>query len=527
MSTTADRCTARTGPIPVRRIMRDAWPGFSLAAEGAMGEAGFQDIEDQNACFGDGYFPMAISNLYDRRVSAAIGYLDNAVRRRPNLAIWDRTRVLGLTLEGRRAVGLAVKRQGGKRQGGKHQDGKRQDIRAGQVILCTGALHTPGHLLRAGIGPGADLQRLGIPVVQDLPGVGKNLQEHPTTSVSAYLDAAGRIEDPLARHIHTEEMAWGSADFAISIGVASFPFGFAALSGNPDIMRDVVMPFVNDREAKYIGCWAITEPDHGSDTLMVGTEQFKQPETASDLQARLDGDEWVINGQKSAWVVNGTISTHALAFLGIDRSRGQAGGGVALIPLNLPGVSKGKPLDKLGQRALNQGEIFFENVRIPKPYMLVEPGGYSYVIDSVLAGANAFMGAAFTGVARAAFEEALVYTRQRVQGGKPICEHQAVQLKLFDMFTKVEAARALSRAAFVYNNTTTPPATQYSQASKVFCTQTAFEVASDALQLFGGYGLTKEMLVEKLFRDARAALIEDGTNEVMSLGGARKIIDTY
>ena len=337
----------------------------------------------------------------------------------------------------------------------------------------------------------------------------------------------GADMSPLARHIYTEEIAWGSADFAISIGVTSFPFSFAAMSGNPDIMRDVVMPFVNDREAKYIGCWAITEPQHGSDSLLIGVDQFRDPKAAFECTARLDGDEWVINGQKSAWVSNGTIATHALAFLGIDRNRGQAGGGVALIPLNLPGVTKGKPLDKMGQRALNQGEIFFEDVRIPKPYMLVEPGGYSYVIDTVLAGANAGMSAIFTGVARAAFEEALAYTRQRVQGGKPICEHQAVQLKLFDMFTKVEAARALSRAAMIYNAATTPPATHYSIAAKVYCTQTAFEVASDALQLHGGYGLAKEMLVEKLFRDARASMIEDGTNEVLSLAGARKLIDSY
>jgi alkylation response protein AidB-like acyl-CoA dehydrogenase len=332
---------------------------------------------------------------------------------------------------------------------------------------------------------------------------------------------------PLARHIFTEEMAWGSADFAIGLGVTSFPFGFAAMSGNPDIMREVVMPFVNDAEATRIGCWAITEPEHGSDTLMVGTEQFAQPETASDLQARPDGDDWLISGQKSAWVSNGTIASHALAFLGIDRSRGQTGGGVAVIPLDLPGVSRGAPLNKLGQRALNQGEIFFDEVRIPKSYMLVEPGGYSFIIDNVLAGANAFMGAAFTGVARAAFEEALGYARQRVQGGKPICEHQAVQLKLFDMFIKVETARQLSRAALAYNTETSPPATQYSQASKVYCTQAAFEVASDAVQIFGGYGLSKEFLVEKLFRDARAALIEDGTNEVMSLSGVRKVIDSY
>jgi len=341
-------------------------------------------------------------------------------------------------------------------------------------------------------------------------------------------EALGGVDtSPLARHIHAEEMGWGSADFAIGLGVAPFPFSFAAMSGNPDIMRDIVVPFAQDREAKYIGCWAITEPHHGSDSLLIGSDQFQREELAFDLQARLDGDEWVINGQKSAWVSNGTIATHALTFLGVDRSRGMAGSGVAVIPLDLPGVSRGKPLNKLGQRALNQGEIFFDNARIPKHYMLVQPEGYPFIIDSVLAGANAGMGAIFTGVARAAFEEALNYCRHRVQGGKPICEHQAVQLKLMDMFIKVEAARSLSRAAMVYNATTVPPATQYSIASKVFCTQTAFEVASDGLQLFGGYGLAKEILIEKLFRDARASMIEDGTNEVLSLAGARRIIDQY
>ncbi|MBI2913508.1 MAG: acyl-CoA/acyl-ACP dehydrogenase, partial [Chloroflexi bacterium] len=308
-------------------------------------------------------------------------------------------------------------------------------------------------------------------------------------------EALGGVSmSPLSRHMHAEEMGWGSADFAIGLGVAPFPFSFAAMSGNPDIMRDIVMPFAQDREARYIGCWAITEPHHGSDSLLIGSDQFQREELAFDLQARPDGDEWVINGQKSAWVSNGTIATHALTFLSVDRSRGQAGSGVAVIPLDQPGVTRGKPLNKLGQRALNQGEIFFDNARIPKHYMLVQPEGYPFIIDSVLAGANAGMGAIFTGVARAAFEEALNYCRHRVQGGKKICEHQAVQLKLMDMFIKVEAARSLSRAATVYNSTTLPPATHYSIASKVFCTQTAFEVASDGLQLFGGYGLAKEML---------------------------------
>ena len=331
----------------------------------------------------------------------------------------------------------------------------------------------------------------------------------------------------LSRHIHAEEMGWGSADFAIAIGVTAFPFTFAAMSGNQDLIKNVVVPFAEDREGKYIGCWAITEPHHGSDSLLIGTEQFGDAKMAFECAARPDGDEWVINGQKAAWVSNGTIATHACTFLSIDSSKGMAGGGVAIIPLDLPGVSRGKPLNKLGQRALNQGEIFFDNVRIPKHYMVIQPAGYPFIIDNILAGANAGMSAIFTGVARAAFEEALAYCKQRVQGGKPIAEHQLVQKKLFDMFIKVESARSLSRAAMTYNAATNPPATQYSIAAKVYCTEAAFEVASDAIQLFGGYGLARDLPVEKLFRDARASMIEDGTNEVLSLAGARKLIDTY
>jgi len=332
---------------------------------------------------------------------------------------------------------------------------------------------------------------------------------------------------PLSRHIYAEEMGWGSADFAISIGVSPFPFNFAAMFGSPDLKQEVVVPFSQDSEGKYIGCWAITEPQHGSDSLLIGSEQFGDAKVSFDCTARLDGDDWVINGQKAAWVSNGTIATHACTFLSVDPAQGMAGGGVAIIPLNLPGVSRGKPLNKLGQRALNQGEIFFDNVRLPKHCMVVQPAGYPFIVDGILATANAGMSAVFTGVARAAFEEALAYCKERVQGGKPIAEHQLVQKQLFDMFIKVESARALSRAALTYNADTLPPATHYSIAAKVYCTQVAFEVSSDAIQLFGGYGLAKEFLVEKLFRDARASMIEDGTNEVLSLAGARKLIDSY
>jgi alkylation response protein AidB-like acyl-CoA dehydrogenase len=141
----------------------------------------------------------------------------------------------------------------------------------------------------------------------------------------------------------------------------------------------------------------------------------------------------------------------------------------------------------------------------------------------VLAGANAGMSATFSGVARAAVEEALTYAQKRVQGGVPIVEHQLVQRRLFDMFAKLEAARSLSRLAN-RRLLTGKPTLHYSIAAKVFCTQTAFELASEAVQIFGGMGLAKGILVEMLLRDARASLIEDGANDVLALSGFRALL---
>jgi len=147
---------------------------------------------------------------------------------------------------------------------------------------------------------------------------------------------------------------------------------------------------------------------------------------------------------------------------------------------------------------------------------------YATAVEHVLTMANAAMGTIFVGLARAALEHALVYARERVQGGRPIFEHQSVRARLFRMFSQVEAARALARRVLIHNSVQ-PPLLQYSIASKVFCTNTAFEVASAALQIFGGNGLTREYPVEKLLRDARASMIEDGCNELLSLVGAAKL----
>ncbi|MBI4963125.1 MAG: acyl-CoA/acyl-ACP dehydrogenase [Desulfomonile tiedjei] len=358
------------------------------------------------------------------------------------------------------------------------------------------------------------------PVFKDTMRKGFELGYHNVLMTDTY---GGLGLDPLEVHMVLEEMGWGSADFAIGIGVSCFPAFFACMLPNDLLEETIISPFCQNRDATIIGCWAITEPNHGNDQLCPGTELFRDPKIKGQLRAKLEGDEWVINGQKSAWVSNGPIATHALAYLNIDPSMGLAGGGICIIPLDRPGVSRGRALNKLGQRALSQGEIYFDDVRVPRDFMLVDQESYEAMLDVTLSTANAAMGAVFTGTARAAYEEALAYSKERIQGGKPLFEHQIIKHKLFNMFMKVEAARALSRAALVYNYNNTPPSIEYSIASKVFCTNTAFEVANEAVQIFGGYGMSKEYAIEKIFRDARAALIEDGANDSLMITGAHKL----
>lgn len=358
------------------------------------------------------------------------------------------------------------------------------------------------------------------PLFWDTMKKGYDLGYHTIFLPDSY---GGLATDPLETHIVLEELAWGSVDFAIGLGISCFPAFFASMVPSDRLIDDIIEPFCQCRDASIIGCWGITEPDHGTDTLSPFTASFKDPTISGQTRARREGDDWVIDGQKAAWVSNGTIATHCLLYPTIDPSMGMAGGGICVVPLDLPGVKKGRPLDKMGQRVLNQGEIYFDGVRIPNEYMLVDPESYESMLDVTLSTANAAMGALFVGVARAAYEEALAYAKQRIQGGRPLFEHQMIKHKLFSMFMKIEAARALSRAAMVYNYNNTPPMIQYSIASKVYCTHTAFEVASEALQIFGGSGVSREYPLEKFFRDARAGMIEDGANDSLMITAAHHL----
>lgn len=342
-------------------------------------------------------------------------------------------------------------------------------------------------------------------------------------------DFGGPGLSPFQINIIMEELAWGS--FGLTLMLNTSLDAATAMGGTEEHIKEFTIPYCQCEDGSYIGCWAITEPDHGSDTLVTGYPSFTDPKIEAQCTARLDGDEYVISGQKSSWVSGGTLANRILLMCQIDPSMGHAGSGIFIFTLDRPGVSKGKPLDKIGTRDLNQGEIFFDDVRIPKEALIVGPDGYEAALQAHLCLTLPMVGTWATGLARAAFEEALDYARKRVQGGKPLFEHKNVQDKLFSMFRKVEASRQLCRAAFVYNwsHPMNPEKRyiEYSMAAKTFATQTALEVSSDAIQIFGGIGISKEYLVEKLFRDARTTLICDGSNDTLSVVGGYKVANEY
>jgi alkylation response protein AidB-like acyl-CoA dehydrogenase len=339
-------------------------------------------------------------------------------------------------------------------------------------------------------------------------------------------EAVGGFQDgsstPMSSYVITEELGYADAGLAISLGVAAHPFTYAAMSDDAEI-RDWARAFCADTEGELIGCWAVTEPDHGSDWISApqpGPELEKR-DRAPNVKAKLVGDHYVLNGQKSAWVSNGSIATHAALHLSLDPAQGMHGTGICVLPLDLPGIWRGAPLDKLGQRPLNQGEIFFHDVCIPKKYMVVpDTAGGTAALRNILTGANTSMSILFAGLAKAAFDEALAYARQRVQGGVPIFEHQNVKLKLMHMFDQVEAARSLSRRVFLHNAARPPGSFPHAISAKIRSTESAFAVAAEAIQVFGGIGLTRDCPIEKIFRDAKASMIEDGENSALALTGA-------
>ena len=317
--------------------------------------------------------------------------------------------------------------------------------------------------------------------------------------------------------IAVEELGWGDAGLAVSLGAGAFPAMMAKRASNQELAELC---------AGKLGCWIGTQPDRGSDGLMLYPQERHASATQGNkgnLTATVSGGDIVINGQSSAWVSNGPVAQVGLLTIAADYGEGffdeegHPRGVEVIVPLDLPGVNRGRPLEKLGKRALPQGEVYFDNVRIPARYALSLGESYWTGHASTWSSAGVAMGQIMTGLARAAFEHALAYCHERRQGGALLIQHQLVQYRLGNMARKVEAMRAVSRRATDYTFLSPAKHPYFTAGSKVTCTDLAFEVADEAVQLFGGYGLTREYPVEKLFRDARAARIEDGENHLLAM----------
>src|SRR5260370_8449651 len=224
-----------------------------------------------------------------------------------------------------------------------------------------------------------------------------------------------------------EELGWGDSGLAISLGASMLPRLTAAKFGNQFLLERT--------PESMIGCWGATEPEHGSDVLDANKQIFNPQSTYGrpDCVAKLDDDKVVINGRKSNWISNGTIAQVCILYCVADTGDGPdpGHGCTVIVPLDARGVSRGKPLDKLGQRALNQGAVIFDEVELPLDYVLAGPDDYKRASYPILSDGNALMAAGFTGASRAAFELALAYAPERKQGAAAVIPHQTVAYRLF------------------------------------------------------------------------------------------------
>ena len=261
-------------------------------------------------------------------------------------------------------------------------------------------------------------------------------------------------------------------------------------------------------EGKLVGAFGLTEPGAGSDAGATATT------------AVLDGDEYVINGRK-CWITNAPFCDFAVITAVTEKGRGTKGISTFIVESNYEGFSTGAHENKMGIRGTRTSDLVFDNMRVPKENLLGELNGGFKVMMKTLESGRIGVAAQAVGVAQSALDEALKYTKQRVQFGKKLSQFQNTQFTVADMATKVEAARLLVRKAARVKDNGGSPAIESSMA-KYYAAEIANECAYKALQLHGGYGYVKDYRIERIYRDARILPIYEGTSQVqlMVISGA-------
>jgi hypothetical protein len=262
--------------------------------------------------------------------------------------------------------------------------------------------------------------------------------------------------------------------------------------------------------AEWIGAWGLTETGTGSDAGGMNTT------------AILEGNEWVLNGSKN-FITHGKSGDVAVVIARTGEKGDSRGMSAFIIEKGTPGFSAGKKENKMGMRASETCELIFDNCRIPKENLIGVQGEGFVQSMQILDGGRISIGALALGIAKGAYEASIKYSKEREQFGKPIAHFQAIGFKLADMSTKIEAAELLLyQAAYLKNNKKN--LTKESAMAKLYASEIACEVANEAVQIFGGYGYTKDFPVEKFYRDAKLCTIGEGTSEIQKLVISREIL---
>jgi alkylation response protein AidB-like acyl-CoA dehydrogenase len=261
---------------------------------------------------------------------------------------------------------------------------------------------------------------------------------------------------------------------------------------------------------EHIGAWGLTEPNTGSDAGNMKTTAVK------------DGDEWILNGTK-CWITHGNSGDVAVVMARTGEPRAKNNSTAFIVERSTKGFSAGKKENKLGMRASETTEMIFENCRISDSQRMGEVGSGFKQALKILDGGRISIAALSLGIAKGAYEAALQYSKEREQFGKPISEFQAIGFKLADMATEIEAAELLINQSCDLKNRG-ESVTRQSAMAKYYASEVAVRVANDAVQIFGGYGYTKDFPVEKHYRDAKLCTIGEGTSEIQKLVIAREIL---
>lgn len=263
-------------------------------------------------------------------------------------------------------------------------------------------------------------------------------------------------------------------------------------------------------QGKMLGAFALSEPEAGSDA------------TNQHTTAEKDGDYWILNGTKN-WITNGTTADVYLVMAQTNRELRHKGISAFIVEKDFPGFERGKKEDKLGIRSSDTCSLMFTNCRVPKENLIWEEGkGFNFAMNT-LNGGRIGIAAQALGIAQASLEAAIKYSKERKAFGRPIAELQAIQFKLADMATKVEAARLLTLQAASLKDQHKDFAMQAAMA-KLFASRTAMECADEAIQIHGGYGYVREYLVERYLRDAKITEIYEGTSEIQRIVIARSLL---